>query len=190
MQDKRKPFPERPWIHGKAYDDLVRTSVMHCDVYCKVWHNEYYVVYIWRIGGFRVYSASGYLLQLDGLVPVSPEILTMCFTGRDVLWNARTAHFMKRIHKTTCEAFWNAGVPGTRRTLLCHYLRVHETDCEIQNNYWKPRRSRKLPASPFAAITLKRKPGRPRVRLPDLLNDKPAKRPRGRPAKPKLPDWL
>jgi hypothetical protein len=152
-QERRKPFPHRPWITGKVYDDYIRNTILHCDVYVFEFATRSYLVLDWREGGFKRVALDGYLIDADGLTPVW-NIEPMWRGGKPRYWTRANHALMSRIHRTALAQGPRMLSLGTwaRVVVHAHYVRLNESDTE-----------------PGAGGYKEPKPYAPRGGLPDWL---------------------
>lgn len=149
----RYPFANRPWITGKLYDDMSRTSILHCDAYAVLWHGREYLVIDWREGGKVQVALDAWLIERDGLTPVWDARRVI---GKPVYWSALNSGVMARVHRTVLQLAQDMGelylgLRWTRVMVQAHYVMVREADPEISANKYaghKPYAAR----SPFPDI--------------------------------------
>lgn len=121
---RRPAFINRPWIIGKLYDDLSRSTIIHCDAYVFTFGGNQYLQLEWRVGGGVLMALDTWLIEPSGLTPV---------------WNihrrngALTYDTNPALHARVIVQAQGAyvAVHGiTRVSLLCHYIDVRERDPE------------------------------------------------------------
>lgn len=145
---RRPGFLHRPWITGGLYDKYALATVMHVDAFVFTFGGREYLMVDYRLGGSKCISLDGWLVEPDGLTRVEGYIVeNMHKAGKPVFWSPKNHAYMSRLHKNVLSdadrimSFTGSG--WTQRTVLCHYIYVRDTDCEIAANHWKPRAPRK-----------------------------------------------
>lgn len=153
---RRSALKNRPWITGALYDKLTSSKILHLDAYIFQYHGNEYLELEWNEGGKRLVARDTYLIEPDGLTPVWS---TARAYGVPVFWTRHNHMTMARVHRTVLLEAENALKPTSplwaRVSVLCHYVHVTDTDCEITGaaNSWKPpapykRKPRQLPKLP------------------------------------------
>lgn len=177
---RRPPFTSRPWVAGKLYDDLARSTVLHCDAYVfETRALKQLLVIYWREGGKRLVARDAYLIEPDGLTPVwdTDESAHV----RPVIWTRANGATFARMHQSVLQLAADAGARfarWSRISLQAHYVRVTDSDVEGFKNAYKPRGS----ATDAAAVP---------TMTALLAQPSTVGRKRGRPRKVRqLPDWL
>jgi len=140
---KHRPrFQNRPWITGKLYDDMARTSILHCDAYVLDAATGRYLMIDWREGGRDQKALDVYLIQDDGLTAMwDARVAT---GGRAMYWTSENHAWMRRVHARVLREAENILAMGTwsRVSVQAHYVLTRESDCEIpagRNKYVDPK---------------------------------------------------
>lgn len=130
---RRPPFPARPWIRGKLYDDYSRSTILHLDAYLFAFGGNVYLALDWTEGGFKRVALDGYLVESDGLTPVW-DIAPMRLAGKPLSWSARNHATLARVHQTVMgrvPVMLSLGLGRWSRVVtLAHYVMRPETDPE------------------------------------------------------------
>lgn len=181
---KRKAFPNRPWITGKLYDDMSRSTVMHMDAWTFLYEGKPYLLIDFREGGFKQIALDAWMIEADGLVEAEGYVVEqMRLDAEKRFWTSKNNLIMSGIHKHVLA--WGQRMMGFSRgrwTVLmtrCHYVHVKQVDPEIprERNFYKPYGSqaahpvRKLKGPLDTVRTIKRRgrPPKPKTVLPDIL---------------------
>lgn len=138
---RRKPFPHRPWIGGKLYDDLARDSILHCDAYVMDHSGFKALVIDWRQGGREQVALDAYLIADDGLTPLWNPV-RMYLDGTPLTWSRGLHTWFRRVHATVIAEAAKAQASGRwgRVSVQAHYVDVREADVEIaENRYNAPK---------------------------------------------------
>lgn len=135
---RRPPFPLRPWVRGKAYDDLARPSVLHCDAFVVSAREATYLEIWWVEGGSRVMAHDVYVIEPDGLTPawqLPASVMRVYWTWQNHAW-------MRRLHKTVLaqgDRMLGIGRGRWARVVTqAHYVHVTDRDCEPTPNAYTP----------------------------------------------------
>lgn len=141
---KRPVFKRRPWITGQLYENMARTTVLHCDAYVRD-HGHFKALLIeWTEGGGRLIARDVYLVESDGLTPMWDDDGRI-MSGLPVYWTPANDDVMRRLHARVLLLADDAEgrfARWPRVSLLAHYVHVKHTDCEIpasRNKYAPPK---------------------------------------------------
>ena len=137
---RRPAVLNRPWLAGKLYDDITRTSVLHRDAF--VWElGSFKVLHIdWREGGRKQVAEDAYLIEPDGLTPLWSQDWRL-MARMSLHWTRATHAMFAPLHARVIAEARLAGERWAQVSVLAHYIKCGERNAEIGANAY----GRKLP---------------------------------------------